>query len=435
MKRLLIIALIFSGLVNISAQEIVLLNYKVLEKKFDKSEGQIKDEKKGIASKTWYDRGKLLQEIYKIDLEYLAEGSSLTELKLYYKEPIEEVIDEEDPNIKILKYERINYVFVNGALSKWNKTKSVTEKPLDLALEAYVKTLEFDAKGKYAEKVEEQLVSLKNDYKQNGINYYYNEDFGNALHNFAKVLEVNQLDMFKGEIDTLMIQYSGIIARELKEYEKAADYYMQLTELDFGGPNIFLNIKNDYLALEDSAKAIEAMSKGFEKYPDTLNIVANLIDLYVKTNQIEEGLVTIQSAIDKYPTKGELYYWKGRLLLNAEGEDRIDRALEVYKKAVEFNQDLYYVYYDIGFIYFLQGQDIFSQAGMERDTDRRKQISDIATEKYDLAIPMMEKAYGLNSENADIKRETLDVLKRIYYKLYGAEDSRYTDVMEKINNL
>ena len=104
MKRLLVIALIFSGLVNISAQEIILLNYKVLEKKFDKSEGLIKDEKKGIASKTWYDRGKLLQDIYRIDLEYIAEGSGLTELKLYYKEPIEEVTAEEDPNTKTLKY-------------------------------------------------------------------------------------------------------------------------------------------------------------------------------------------------------------------------------------------------------------------------------------------------------------------------------------------
>ena len=190
MKRLLVIALIFSGLVNISAQEIILLNYKVLEKKFDKSENLIKDEKKGIASKTWYDRGKLLQDIYRIDLEYIAEGSGLTELKLYYKEPIEEVTDEEDPNTKTLKYERINYIFKNEALSKWVKTKSVTEKPLDLAFDAYVKTLEFDAKKKYSEKVEEQLILLKNEYKQNGINYYYNEDFENALHNFSKVLEV-----------------------------------------------------------------------------------------------------------------------------------------------------------------------------------------------------------------------------------------------------
>ena len=435
MKRLLVIALIFSSLININAQEIVLLNYNILGKKFNKSEVNIKDEKKGIASKTWFERGKLLQQIYIIDLEYIAEGTGSTEFKLYYKELLEEVTDEEDSSAQIYKFDRINYYFANGKLSKWERTKMVTENPLDKALEAYIKTLEFDAKQKYPEKVKEQLLLLKGNYMQNGINSYYFDDYENALHNFSKVLEVNKLDLFEGEIDTLMIQYSGIMARELKDYEKSAGFYTQLADLDWGGANIYLNIKNDYLAIEDSLSAIAIMEKGFEKYPDTLNIVANLVDLYVRTNKIEEGLETIDAAIAKSPEKGDLYYWKGRLLLNTDTDDRIDLALEVYKKAVEFNQSLYYVYYDIGFIYFLQGQDIYSQAGMERDTDRRAQINEIATEKYNLSIPMMTKAFELNNENQDIKRETLDVLKRVYYKLYGVEDSRYLDIMEKINNL
>ncbi|MCF8380315.1 MAG: hypothetical protein K9H49_12095 [Bacteroidales bacterium] len=432
MKRLLVIALIFSGLINISAQEVVLLNFKTLSSKFDKSEAAIKDEKKGVNSKTWFDRGKLLQDIYQIDLEYIAEGSGKTELKLYYKEPLSIEKDEEKPNTEIMKYERIDYIMENGALSRWNKKVEITDAPLDKALVAYEKALEFDVKNKYGEKVKDQLVKLKTNYKQSGINNYYNDNFAGALHDFEKVLEINKLDFFKGEQDTIMIQYAGIIARELKEYKKAADYYTELCNLDFGGPNMYLNVKNDYLALEDSAMAVEVMENAFGKYPDSLNIVANLIDLYIKTNKIEKGLTKIQESIDAYPNKGELNYWKGRLLLNTESEDKIDQALASYEKAIELNDGLYYVYYDIGFIYFLQGQDIFNQAGLEKDAGRRQDINDIATEKYNNAVPMMEKALELNKENMDIKKETLDVLKRIYYKLYGGEDSRYLNVIEKL---
>ncbi|MCK4922480.1 MAG: tetratricopeptide repeat protein [Bacteroidales bacterium] len=432
MKRLLVITLIFSGLINLSAQDDVLLNFKSLAKKYAKSEENVLHEKKGIDSKTWFDRGKLLQDIYQIDLEYISEGSSTTEINIHYKDPLSVVKDEENPNTEILKYERIEYVMVNGVLSKWNRIKSVTDSPLDKALVSYVKTLEFDEKNKYNEKVKAQLAELKINYKQSGINYYYSDDYKHALHSFEKVLAINRMKLFDGELDTVMIQYSGIIARELKDYEKSAEYYMQLAEMNYGGPNIFLNIKNDYLALQDSAGAIAGMEIGFDKFPDTLNIVANLVDLYIKTKNIDKGLVKINEAIAKYPEKGDLNYWKGRLLLNTEDEDRIDQALVAYEKAIELNQDLYYVYYDIGFIYFLQGQDIFSQAGMEKDVEYRKEINDIATEKYDSAIPMMENALRLNTDNAEIKKETLDVLKRIYYKLYGAEDDRYIDVIEKL---
>lgn len=436
MKRLLIITVFFSLFTGLLAQEsgLVLLNYNTLERKWEKSNEDIEHEKKGINPKTWMDRGELLQDIYNIDLEYLSEGTAKTELQLYYKDPLSvSTVQDADQPTEILEYERIKYFMVNDALSRWEKTKMVTDNPLDKAYEAFKKTLELDEKGKYTEDVKEELTQLKTMYKQSGINSYYSNNYKEALHDFEMVLKINEMDMFEGEIDTIMVQYSGIIAREIEDYEKAAEYYTKLTEINFGGPSTFLNVKNDYLAMEDSARAIEIMEKAFDKYPDTLNVVANLVDLYIRTNNIQKGLGKVNQAIDNNPDKGELYYWKGRLLLNTEDEDRIDQALEVYEKAIEKNPTLYYVYYDIGFIYFLQGQDIFNQAGQERDAERRKQINEIATEKYEEAIPMMKKSLELNESNTDIKKETLDILKRIYYKL-GMDDA-YNEVTNELNNL
>ena len=416
------------------AQDVVLLNYNTLERKYEKSNERIQHDRRKLKDKTWLKRGIILQDIYKLGLEYIGEGTSLTEFKLYYDEPINTVTKQENGNeVKILEYENMDYYFLNNALQRWKRKKIVTEKPLDKAYEAYQKTLELDEKGRRTDDVKEQLQELKQQYIQAGINSYYNENLQEALDDFEMVLNINEMDMFEGVVDTLMVQYSGIIARDLGNYKKAAEYYTKLANLNYGGPSVYLNVKNDYLQLGDSTMAIEIMEQAFNKYQDSVNVVANLVDLYIKTGSIDQGLEKINEAILNNPDKGELYYWKGRLLLNSKAADRIDQALEVYKEAVDKNPDLYYVYYDIGFIYFLQGQDIFSQAGLEQDTERRKEINEIATEKYEQALPMLEKALELNEENMNIKRETLDVLKRIYYKLGMTE--KYDEVTKQLNNL
>ena len=435
MKRILIIAMFFWGISSAMAQEVALLNYNSLERKFEKSTERVQSERRKDHARTWLKRGELLQNIYKIDLEYLQEGTSENEIKIYYKEP--ENVTEKEINgktYKVLEYERIDYYLDGNRLSSWKKKKTVTENPLMKAYEAYMNTLKFDDRGRFDDDVKEQLEELKTQFKQQGINAYYLGNKEKALHDFEMVNKINDHKFFEGVVDTIMVQYSGIISRELGNYQKAADYYMQLADMDFGGPNIYLNIKNDYLAMKDSAKAMEVMEKGFEEYPDTLNIVANLVDLYIKTGKLDQGIETIEKAISNNPDKGALYYWKGRLLLNdEEDEERIQGAIDAYSKAIELNPTLYYVYYDLGFIYFLQGQEIFNQAGLEKDVEVRKEINKVATEKYKEAIPLLNKSLELNDANIQIKRETLDVLKRIYYKL--GNDEKYNEVTKKLNNL
>jgi tetratricopeptide (TPR) repeat protein len=435
MKRLLSIALIFCGLTSAMAQDqVVMLNFNTLQKKLEKSNEKIQDEKKSSDAKTWFDRGKLMQDIFDIDLEYVTDGMEPNMLKLYYKDPENIQTETKDgEKTEIYKYPRMDFYFKNGKLDHWVRKQSVTEDPLDKANEAYKKTLEYDQKGKYAEKVKEQLKVLKNQYKQKGINAYYSGDSKLALKDFEAVLNIDDMDMFEGVKDTVMIQYAGIIAREMGDYQTAIKYYKKLADMKFGGPNTYLNIKSDYLSLGDTLQALQTMEKAFQTYPDTLNIVANLIDLYIRTGKIDEGIKTVDAAIAKNPQRAELYYWKGRLLLNSKADDSIDKAIDAYNKALERDPNLYYVYYDLGLIYFLQGQDLFKQAGMEKDVSRREQINDVGTKKYQDATPMLEKALSLNDSNTELKKETLDLLKRIYYKL--GMDDKYNDVVNQLNNL
>jgi len=103
-------------------------------------------------------------------------------------------------------------------------------------------------------------------------------------------------------------------------------------------------------------------------------------------------------------------------LINKEEVEAIDKAIESYNKASEIDPTIYYVWYDLGYIYYLQGADFFDRSNDETHEATRNKLIELGKEKYQAAIPILEKAYELNTENRDVKFETLDLLQRIYYK-------------------
>ena len=172
----------------------------------------------------------------------------------------------------------------------------------------------------------------------------------------------------------------------------------------------------DYLDLGDTLSGLEIVKEAYEKYPDTVNIIANIADSYVQLKQFDEGIEFMEEVIARNPNIPESFYWQGRLLINKEDGEYIDKAIESYQKAGELDPTIYYIWYDLGFIYYLQGADFYDRANEEEHEATREKLLELGKEKYDEAIPTLEKAYELNEENEAVKFETLDLLQRIYYK-------------------
>ncbi len=427
MKKFVTLAIVATIVFSLKAQEastVVLLNYNSVKKKVEKSDAEAQDPKKNAKAATWQKRGEIYQDVFMIGLEQLSEGMDPSTVKLFYKEPNStdtETIEGVESETFI--YDHMSYTFVNGALQDWKKLDPIVDNPLRVATDAYVKALELDEKGKITPKVKENLAELKNQLKRDGVNFYYSEDYDNALGAFENVLEINDMDVFAAEMDTTMVQYSGIIAREIaaktdnKElYLKAIEYYKQLTEVGFGGSNTYLQIKMDYIAIGDTLKALDILKEAYEKYPDTVNIIANIADTYIQLKQYDEGIEYMAYVIEKNPNLAESYYWNGRLLINKEDTEFIDKAIESYKKSAELDPTIYYVWYDVGYIYYLQGEDFYDRSNTEEHVPTRDKLIELGKEKYMEAIPVLEKAYELNIENSTVKFETLDLLQRIYYK-------------------
>jgi tetratricopeptide (TPR) repeat protein len=446
MRKFITLVIIATAVIGMNAQEmattVVLLNPSTVKKKVDKSDADILDPKKSAKAATWQKRGDLYQDVFNIGLEQTQEGMDSKMLTLFYKQPISIENDtlENGSLQETYIYENMKYIFVDGVLQQWERVNPLSEDPLRVSIDAYTKAHELDANDKLETKIKEGLIAVKALLKRRGVNDYYSENYEGALGSFEDVLEINQLDLFAGELDTVMIQYSGIISREIagktdnKElYKKSIDYYKQLADADFGGPNTYLQIKMDYMHIGDTISALEILKEAYAKYPDTVNIIANVADTYIQLKQIDEGIVFMETVLEANPNIAESHYWLGRMFINKEDIESIDKAIESYNKAGELDPSIYYVWYDLGYIYYLQGADFFERSNEEKDDDTRAKLIELGKEKYQTSIPILEKAYELNAENQDVKYETLDLLQRVYYKEEMTE--QYDRVKELKNNM
>jgi hypothetical protein len=453
MKRLMLVAVITAFITGSALAQAtpILLNYSTLERKAEKSDEQIEHDKRGEKEKTWRKRGELFQDIDNLGLEQIQLGMDQTTVKLLYNEP--ESIDKKE-DVEIYRYETINYFFENGRLRGWTRVDPIHENPLDEALRSYQKAVELtdeDKKMKTQERIKDNLEELKLQFQRDGQNRYYHENYLAALESFESILEVNEFPIFEDVIDTLMINYCGIVAREIgarymqegKEqkgeemYRKAIDYYDQLTDLGYGGSSNYVQMTRDYYAIGDTLGAIKNLKKGLEQYPDSTLLVTVTAQAYYLMKENEEGLEFIEERLSKRPECPAAYYWKGLLITNVPNveEETINKALALYDTSLMYDPTNANVLYQSGYVNYAVGASYYDQESYEDDAEMRKILGDKGKEYYLAAAEKLEKTYDLSENDPLVKKEALDLLKRIYYKLYGSEDEHYIRTNERLQEL
>lgn len=457
MKRLMItvaITVFLTG--NALAQQAgsaapILLNYNTLVKKVERSNEHIQHDRKSQKDKTWRKRGEIFQDVDNLGLEQLQLGIDKQTMRLFYGDP--ESVETED-NTEILVYEHMKYMFEDSKLVGWERIDPIHKHPLDEALRSFRKAVELTDEGKKMktqERIKDNLEELKNQYLRAGQNDYYHEDYLAALRDFEAILDINEFEIFEGVVDTLMINYSGIVSREIgarymeegKEekaeemYRKTLEYYDQLSDLGFGGASNYIQMTRDYYAIGDTLGAIENLKKGLEQYPDSSLLVTFAAQAYYLMKENEKGLEFVNERIEKFPKCATAYYWKGLLMTNKEDleEDLIKEALAYYDTALIYEPENGNVLFQSGYVNYAVGANYFEQESYEEDTALREELAAKGEEYYKAAVGKLEKTYKISEGDYTLRRESLDLLKRIYYKLYGSEDEHYIRTNERLKNL
>jgi tetratricopeptide (TPR) repeat protein len=429
MKRLsfsfIVLVIVSAGYIKAQTEELQpLINYNILENKLKKSNSAIEDPKKNVKAKTWLTRGELMMDIYSVNLQYLRKGMSVSEIKLFFREP-EEIKQTQDgaDMIEEYVYERINLIFKNGVLDDWVETSKIYEKPLPEAKKAFEKVVELDTEGKYNEELKEYLNKLKLLFESEAVYTYNNKEYEDAYYNFIEILSINELEVMGGVVDTVIFYNAGRIARELNKHEEAIKLFKIVDGYDYNNPFLYIFLSNSYNAIGDTASGVEALKTGFKKFPENQNILIELINYYLIKGLADEALEYLAIAKEDDPENISFYFAEGTLF------DKLgwfEDAKRSYEYCLELDENYFNAQYNLGVLYYNNAVKLYEEANLINDIQEYNKVKEVADAEIAKALPYIERAHEINPDDI----ETLKTLKTLYYRLQM--DEKYDEVVNKL---
>ena len=270
----------------------------------------------------------------------------------------------------------------------------------------------------------QSMTNVKNTLLNNAYELSQNQnDYAGALAEYEK------FQAFAPE-DTLGWLYGAISAQQIKNYDKAFEYYNMT--LEKGSEDVTLYYRMIYLKRglqEDLEGALDIAKVAYEKYPNDTDLGKELINLLLITERMDEALPMLQKAIESDPTNGNLYFNLGYLYEKAE--DR-DNAIETYKKGIEMAPDYVDNYVNVAVLHYNEYAELVNKANaMDLKTyDKEgKQLVEKGKGLLDEAVKYIEKAYEIKPDDTVV----LSNLYNVYSGLKRKEDAQA--IYEKLEAL
>jgi tetratricopeptide (TPR) repeat protein len=429
MKRFIIASILLAGILSVQAQDVATptLSYTSLEKKLIKSDEAINDAKDKVKPNTWFNRGELFLDIHEVNIEFIRLGMPSSEAKLYLKEPNEtKTIEEDGRPVEHHVYDRITLIYENDFLIDYIETQVIHPDPLPAALDAFKETLRLDEKKKLTKKVQEQLENMKRMAETDAIRNFTKDEYDKALGKFELIMEASKTDAYENFIDTVIIYNAALAAKNSGNHELAAKYFEQSAEIGYGGSDTYYLLKTEYMALEDSTKALDALQRGFQLYPDTSLILFELVNYYLAIGDADEGMRYLTLAQEKESGNPSIYFAKGTLY---ERMGEKEKAMEAYKESLVVDPEFFNSWFNIGALHFNNAVEMYDVANTKEDLDEYNAAKALADEELKRAIEPMEKAHQLNPG----EKSALETLQTIYYRLQMTEE--YDTVKAKLENM
>jgi tetratricopeptide (TPR) repeat protein len=429
MKRFIIASILLAGFFSMQAQDMAspTISYSALEKKLKKSDEAINDAKDKVKASTWFDRGEVFLNIHDVNSEFLRLGMPSSEAKLYMKDPNEtKTVEEDGRTFEHHVYDRVTLIFENDLLHDYIETQVLHPDPLPVALIAFKETLRLDDKDKMTEKVQEQLENMKRMAEADAIRNFIKNDYDKALGKFELIIEASNTEAYDNYIDSVIIYNAALAAKNSGNHEASAKYFEKSAEIGYGGSDTYFLLKNEYMSLEDSTKALDALQRGFELYPDTSLILFELVNYYLSIGDADEGMRYLTLAQEKEKGNPSIYFAKGTLY---ERMGEKEKAMEAYKESLVVDPEFFNSWFNIGALHFNNAVEMYDLANTKEDLDEYNTAKEAADNELKMAIEPMETAYELNPE----EKATLETLQTIYYRLGMTEE--YEAMKAKIEGM
>ena len=311
--------------------------------------------------------------------------------------------------------------------------KKLAEKPLDIAFDAYMKALELDEKGKMEKPVKAQMTNMIPDYTNEAVNLYNAGDFPGALAAFERVLEIEGMDMFKenATIDTAVIFNAGMTAQKADQLDKAAKYYKQSIEYNYGGAKTYANLSKVLTDSGNKEEGVKYLHKGFELYPNDSWMLVELINHYMLGGEPQKAADYLDKAIELDPTNASFYRAKGTLY---EKTEEFAKAEEMYTKALSMDPNDFTSQYNLGLLKLNAAIQKHKVANEIMDAKKYNEAIKAVYSEYEAVIPYFEKVLEMQPD----EKNSMITLKELYFKLRNENEvylEKYNKIKDKLDGM
>ena len=148
----------------------------------------------------------------------------------------------------------------------------------------------------------------------------------------------------------------------------------------------------------------------------------------MNSNRVDDALRYLDIAIEQDPKNASYFFARGTLYDKLQ---KPEEAIASYMKAIEYKEDYFDAYYNLGAVYYNKGVKQIDVANAVPSNQPEKY--EVEKEKADIefkkAIPYMEKAHEVNPTD----KFTMESLKTLYYRLKMLD--KHAEIVEKMKNL
>lgn len=258
-------------------------------------------------------------------------------------------------------------------------------------------TLLGKGKLKSRQKHAEYLNAIRPNLFNAGAYYIKKADFQKAYSYFEQYIDCAHQPLFSSynynEKDALM-PHAGYWAMYCGYRLGDAELTMRhaaLAERDTSMLNFVRQYEAEaYKTRKDTANYVEALKKGFDKYPNFAYFFPRLVEYYGRHDMNDEALKVANRALAADSTSILFRLAKSTVLLNL---GRYDECIGLCKQLIEERDTLADAYYNIGLCYFNQAIAL----DKVRQRNRKKLL-----QYYELSRPYLERFRQLEPEKKDL---------------------------------
>ncbi len=313
-----------------------------------------------------------------------------------------------------------------------------------------------DEKGRVRNRVRKDISGILRAnhpfYINGGVYYNDQRDYKKAADFFQVYWDIPTLKMFEDEKEAFVLDstyqtikyYAIITAIQGEDHQRALSMLDRASKEPFiensayKESDIYELMASEYLQLGDSAKFLEVLQMGSERFPSSNYFTPNLVNVFIREGNTDKALEYLDQAIQNNPENAcDLNSVKGALL--AEQGD-YEAAEAEYRKALVQDPNCERALENIAVNFILQAQDLKEKTAMINDRQQQMVNDKKTVEFYLQALPSLEKYTELLKEREapahDIESALLK-LRNVYYNLssMGVDKSKELEGVEKELNL